>query len=80
MVVEPRSASNRCGGWRVSPQKGGYRTPGRERNLLLIRRCFSHVQEQRFKDFRLKQCTEMIGGEVGVVPAKESRCHACGQE
>ena len=27
-----------------------------------------------------KQCTEMIGGKGGVVPAEQSRCHACGQK
>jgi hypothetical protein len=34
------------------------------------------MQEQRFKDFSLKQCTEVIGSKVGVVPAEQSRCHA----
>ena len=47
-----------------------------ERSLLLVRRRFSHMQEQRLKDFSLKQCTEMIRGKVGVVPAEQSRCHA----
>ena len=58
------------GGWRVGPEKGGYRASGRQRGLLLIGRCFSHMQEQWFEDFSLKQCTEMIGGKVGVVPAE----------
>ena len=78
--VGPCSDLYRWGGWRVGPEKGGYRTSGRLRSLLLIRRCFSHVQKQRFKDFSLKQRTQMIGGKVGVVPAEQSRCHACGQE
>ena len=78
--VGPCSDLYRWGGRRVGPEKGGYRTSGRERSLLLIRRRFSHVQEQRFKDFSLEQCTEMIGGEVGVIPPEQSRRHACGQE
>ena len=68
------------GGRRVGPEKGSYRASGCERRFLFIRRCFSHVQKQRFKDFSLKQCTEMIGGKVGVVSAEQSRCHACGKE
>src|ERR1700722_4036780 len=59
----------RWSGWRIGSKKGGYRTSGCVCSLLLIRCCFSHVQEQRFKDFSLEQCTEMIGGEVGVIPA-----------
>ena len=80
MDVRPCRDFCRSGGRRVGPEKGSYRASGRERRLLLTRRCFSHVQKQRFKDFGLKQCAEMIGGKVGVVPAEQSRCHAGGQE
>jgi hypothetical protein len=80
MGVGPCSDLYRWGGWRVGPKKGGYRTSGRVRSLLLIRCCFSHVKEQWFKDFSLEQCTEMIGGKVGVIPVEQSRRHAYGQE
>src|SRR3984893_19550149 len=74
--VGPCSDLYRWVGWRVGPEKGGYRTSGRECSLLLIRRCFSHVQEQRLKNFSLKQCTEMLGGEVRGLPAEQAVWHA----
>ena len=74
--VGPCSDLYRWGGWRVGPEKGGYRTSGRERSLLLIRRRFSHVQKQGFKNFSLEQRTEMIGGKDGIIQAEQSRCHA----
>ena len=78
--VESRSDLYRRRGRRVGPEKGGYRTSGRERSLLRIRPCISYVQEQRLKDFSLQQRAEMIGSKVGVVSAEQSRCHAGGQE
>jgi hypothetical protein len=65
--------------WRVGAQKGGYRASGRQRSLPLIWGCFSHAQKQRFKDFGLKQCTQMIRGKIGIVWAEHSGCHACGE-
>ena len=76
--VGPYGGFYRSGSRRVGSQKGGYRPLGRARSLPLIWRRFSHVQEQRFEDLSLKQCTEMIGGKVGVLPTEQSRCHACG--
>jgi len=63
-------------GRRVSPEESGHGTSGSTHNLFFTRANFAHLQEQGFEDFSFQQCAQVIGGEIGIVAAKVSGCHA----
>ena len=67
-----RSDSVRLTIWdrrRVSPEESGHGTFGRQHNLFFTWANFAHLQEQGFEDFGLQQCSQMVGGEIGIVAA-----------